>query len=210
MGNKGAKLKSKELKSLVEKTKFSGDEIKALYHQFRVIKEADEGATAELINREEFQRALGCKSSFFVDRVFVLFDENGDGYINFSEFACGISILSPKGTFAMKVSFAFDIYDLNADGKIDKSELNKLLAAALSENNVPLSGAQVDALVDATFAQADTNRDGYIDRKEFTAMVNRNRSIIDHIELNVTDIIKEAKATAGRGAGAGGAGAGSR
>lgn len=52
----------------------------------------------------EFQKALGCKSSFFVDRVFHLFDENGDGFINFSEFACGIAILSPKGTFAMKVS----------------------------------------------------------------------------------------------------------
>lgn len=52
----------------------------------------------------EFQKALGCKSSFFVDRVFLLFDENRDGFINFSEFACGIGILSPKGTFAMKVS----------------------------------------------------------------------------------------------------------
>jgi len=112
----------------------------------------------------------------------------------------------PGGSVA---AVAFDIYDLNGDGKIDKSELRKLLTAALSENNVPLSSAQVDELVDSTFEQADINRDGFIDRPEFTAMVNRNRAIIDHIELNVTDIIKEAKASATRG-GAGGAGAGSR
>lgn len=215
MGNKGAKLKSKELKSLVEKTKFSADEVKALYHQFRSIKadEEEKSATADLINREEFQKALGCKSSFFVDRVFLLFDENRDGFINFSEFACGIGILSPKGTFAMKVSFAFDVYDLNGDERIDKSELRKLLDAALTENSVPLSEAQVTELVETTFAQADTNKDGFIDRDEFRAMVNRHRAIIDHIELNVTDIIKEAKAAAssseGSGAGAG-AGAGSR
>lgn len=214
MGNKGAKLKNKELKLLVEKTKFSSDEVKALYHQFRAIKadEEEKSATADLINREEFQKALGCKSSFFVDRVFLLFDENRDGFINFSEFACGIAILSPKGTFAMKVSFAFDIYDLNGDGKIDKPELRKLLHAALTENSVPLSDAQITELVDTTFVQADANRDGFIDRKEFTAMVNRHRAIIDHIELNVTDIIKEAKAAheSRTGAGAGGAGAGGR
>ena len=108
---------------------------------------------------------------------------------------------------------AFDVYDLNGDERIDKSELRKLLDAALTENSVPLSEAQVTELVETTFAQADTNKDGFIDRDEFRAMVNRHRAIIDHIELNVTDIIKEAKAAAssseGSGAGAG-AGAGSR
>ena len=38
-----------------------------------------------------------------------MFDENRDGFINFSEFACGIGILSPKGTFAMKVSCALRV-----------------------------------------------------------------------------------------------------
>lgn len=79
---------------------------------------------------------------------------------------------------------------------------------------MPLSESQITELVETTFAQADTNKDGFIDRDEFRAMVNRHRAIIDHIELNVTDIIKEAKAAQagardGSGAGAG-AGAGSR
>jgi hypothetical protein len=32
-----------------------------------------------LIDKAEFQKALGMKDSLFIDRVFTLFDKNGDG-----------------------------------------------------------------------------------------------------------------------------------
>lgn len=63
-------------------------------------------------------------------------------------------------------SVAFDVYDLNGDGKIDKTELRKLLDSALTENTVPLSDAQITELVETTFKQADVNRDGVVDREE--------------------------------------------
>lgn len=210
MGNKPHKFKkTKEMKALMEKTKFSLEELGALHAQFMGIKgaEAEEGKADDQINREEFQRALGSKSSMFVNRIFDLFDENHDGKITFPEFASGISILSPKGTYKMKLAFSFAVYDLNGDGKIDKTELRKMLETSMEENGVPLSASQIDGLVDSTFAQADLNGDGFIDLAEYTAMVNKHRAMIGHLDLNVTDMIKEAQAAA---AAAGSAAAGSR
>jgi len=48
------------------------------------------------ISRSDFQSALGMKNSTFVDRLFAVFDENGDGGINFVEFLTILSVLSTK------------------------------------------------------------------------------------------------------------------
>ena len=52
-----------------------------------------------VIDKEEFTAAMGFQNKFYVDRMFQLFDENGDGAINFTEFLCGLSILSTKARF---------------------------------------------------------------------------------------------------------------
>ena len=51
----------------------------------------------------EFQRALGLKESLYLDRFFQLFDDNSDGFINFTEFILGLSILSSNGTQDEKI-----------------------------------------------------------------------------------------------------------
>lgn len=96
------------------------DEVRALYAQFLEIK-GPEAAEDALLNQEcvcsakrdalihsayrEFQRALGFKreTSLFVERVFTLFDQNGDGLISFTEFIKGLAILSPNGTLEQKL-----------------------------------------------------------------------------------------------------------
>ena len=69
-------------------------EIKALYFHFGNLASASKGEL--LINRHDFQQALGMKSSTFVDRLFAVFDENGDGGVNFAEFLSILNILSTK------------------------------------------------------------------------------------------------------------------
>lgn len=58
----------------------------------------------------EFQRALGYrgKSSRFVERIFALFDGNGDRRLTFPEFVKGISLLSANGTQKEKARCAWD------------------------------------------------------------------------------------------------------
>uniref|UniRef100_A0A7S1C5F8 EF-hand domain-containing protein n=1 Tax=Bicosoecida sp. CB-2014 TaxID=1486930 RepID=A0A7S1C5F8_9STRA len=210
MGNKASKaLNAKTIKGYQKLTKFEPDEIKALYNQFAQFKTTEEdgkeGAEA-VINRKEFQLALGCLDSLFVDRIFQLFDKNSDGLINFEEFLVGIAILSTKSSTEQKLKFSFDLYDFNGDGKIDRDELKRLLVASLGENKVPMADAHVDALVEQTFTQADLNGDGFIDFEEYHQMVIKHPALLKPLTLNVAEIIAERTRSAAAGGATGGAG----
>ena len=100
MGQKAGKesrLKRKEVREFMSLTHFNSDEVRCLYEHFRHISSGvhDDG----VIDKEEFTAAMGFQNKFYVDRMFQLFDENGDGAINFTEFLCGLSILSTKARF---------------------------------------------------------------------------------------------------------------
>lgn len=74
------------------------DEVKALYAQFVSLKGEDMGSSTGLnITAAEFQAALGFRDggSVFLQRIFQLFDGNGDGVVNFEEFMHSIAVLTP-------------------------------------------------------------------------------------------------------------------
>ena len=82
------------------------------------------------------------KNSTFVDRLFAVFDENGDGAINFAEFLTILSVLSTKASAAEKLEVSFKIYDMDGDGKIGRDELNAMLRATADEHNLVRFHAQ--------------------------------------------------------------------
>lgn len=97
------KLTPDEVAAFASASHFSADEIVALYVHYDLISSAkrDDG----LIDRSEFQTALGftVKESLYVDRIFQIFDTNGDSFISFVEFLQSVSILSSKGTTDEKI-----------------------------------------------------------------------------------------------------------
>jgi EF hand len=70
--------------------KVERNEIVELYNRFQQI--GNSVTRDGLIDREEFQQGLGYQGSLFASRLFGVFDENGDGVINFAEFVQGISV----------------------------------------------------------------------------------------------------------------------
>jgi len=181
------KLKKQELRKLVEVTHFDIEEIQKLYEQFRSISSSrqDDG----VIDKAEFQQALGLKDSLFVDRMFSLFDADTDGTIDFREFICGLSVFCEKGTIDEKLKFSFRIYDFDRDGCISKEELYKLLEASLVENSLGIPQEQLGSLVDATFAEADTDGDGKISFDEYRVLVTKHPSMIGN--MTITTNIKK-------------------
>jgi len=158
------------------------DEIKRLYNQFKSIASSrdDDG----VIDREEFQQALGLKDSLFVKRMFSLFDSDDNGQIDFKEFICGLSTFCEKATLEEKLRFSFRIYDVDNDGHITKEELYKLLEASLIENSLGLPQKDLQALVDATFREADANGDGMISYDEYKEHVARHPTMIKNMTLH--------------------------
>lgn len=192
MGNKSNKLKPAALREcmLVSKKRFTETEVKNLHAHFLTISAIndDDG----LIDVREFKSALGLSASnFFVERIFHIFDINGDGKINFSEFLAGLSVLCLKAPDKDKLYFSFRIYDIDEDGKISKAELHKMMTCCLKCFPHKFTEEQTTDIIDKTFKEADTNKDGYIDFDEYSSLVANHPLMLSQMSINVKQKIAE-------------------
>jgi len=191
MGNKGSTLKKKTIKELVSTTHFTEEEVKLLYEHFKKISSSEEDD--DVIDKKEFQLAVGFKESLFMDQMFQLFDNNHDGAITFTEFLTGLSILCTKGTMDEKLAFSFRIYDFDKDGLISKGELRRMLSASLLENDLKMSEENITALVEATFQEGDLDKDDHINFEEYRQLVSNHPSMLSQMTINVSGLIQTHK-----------------
>ena len=109
-----------------------------------------------------------------------------------------MSILCTKGTLEEKLRFSFQIYDVDGDGTIDKSELASMLKASLMDS-FHLSDEQINELVEATFKEVDVNGDGHISFEEYSAMVQKHPQIIKNMNINIDSLTSDSPSSSSSG-----------
>ncbi|KAK2491084.1 hypothetical protein MC885_000474 [Smutsia gigantea] len=87
-------------------------EIKRLSKRFKKL-DLDGSGT---LSMEEFMGLPELWQNPLVQRVFDIFDTDGNGEMDFKEFILGTSQFSVKGDEEQKLRFAFSIYDMDKDG----------------------------------------------------------------------------------------------
>jgi EF-hand domain pair/EF-hand domain/EF hand len=117
----------------------------------------DDKAPPKKLPPQVVEELLNLTPEKFIER----FDANKDGKLN-------------KDEVPPFVAKGFEKFDLNSNGNLDRSEvaamlpvLRKLMAAG------PMMGKTVDEIVESLLKQMDTDKDGYLDRKELRAMAER-------------------------------------
>ncbi|KAG6622003.1 uncharacterized protein IUM83_07411 [Phytophthora cinnamomi] len=158
----------------------------------RFAEHADEDG---MLNRESFDRCFfeiiemahprtqieKLRAKMVADRLYDVFDRDGNGQIDFSELASGLSVLC-KGARDAKVKAAFRLYDFNADGFISLDEMKRYLTSIFKvlyevqpemRQETGVSPEELGVVTaEQAFQEADANHDGKLSYDEFLTWYN--------------------------------------
>lgn len=176
-----------KLRDIHRRTNFEQVTVEKLFDVFG--KHAVDGS----LNRRQFLLAvdeLGVVPSnqrFLFERLYTLFDRNGDQKVDFGEFAGGLSVLC-SGSSDDKIKLMFTFVDADGNGYLTRDELTQFFMTLLVVTKGLKDGTMLDEMqigglesqcaaeVDQCFLQVDKDGDGKLTYAEFTQGLEGSQS----------------------------------
>lgn len=171
---------------LSKMTHFDMPTIRALQHVFTKI--GDHDGKDNLISVQELCHASGIPlDSLLGKALFRLFDITRSNNINFRTWVLMLSKLSPGASIEEKVAFAFNVYDNDGDGFIERPELVAMLRSVIPD----LSETDTHSLIESLFAVADKDGDKRIDLDDYRSLVVNSQAFYDAFTIDIQTILRQ-------------------
>ncbi|CAF0920304.1 unnamed protein product [Adineta steineri] len=157
-------------------------DIQKMLQKFGKLDEDKSGA----LSAKEFMQIPELTSNPLVERVIDIFDSDGNGEVDFTEFIRGMNSFASKGDTQHKLRFAFNIYDIDKDGYITNAELFQVLKMMVGNN---LLDDQLQQVVDKTIIYSDKDGDQRISFNEFCDAIGPSlrEDIVNHLNKITSD-----------------------
>ncbi|XP_047520662.1 EF-hand calcium-binding domain-containing protein 1 isoform X1 [Pieris napi] len=192
------KIPQQALESLLRTTRFSKNELEALYTMYRkLVVDAQAAATPTIIG-QPVPKIDGIDQNTFrdvmhntfdlvteevvLDRIWSSWDRGvngGEGALKFEAWAKGLSVLL-RGSNEEKRTYCFGVYDLNSDGYITKDEMFLLLKNSLLKqpgDEDPDEG--VRDLVELVLRKMDIDKDGKVSIDDYREAVHQEPLLLE-------------------------------
>lgn len=160
------------------------EDVMAIYEDFRKNSNRSGKLTKDNF-RKVYKEAFGRSVKEFADAIFKSFDTDGNGTIDFEEFLVGLSLSDATGTDRhsriQKLRWAFNVYDKDRSGTIDKTEMVSIVKAVFRISSIPdvLPNETPESFADKLFNSVDENGDGEITFDEFVKAAEEDDTIVD-------------------------------
>eukprot|EP00736_Rhodelphis_marinus_P004342 Rmarinus@m.26839 len=160
-----------EIQTLALQTDFTQTELKALHSHFKSL--LRERPHEGFMGYREFCRAVGLRESLLTKRMFQFLDTDKDGYLDFGEFANGLSTFKSDGLEDDKLRFIFKLYDLDGDGFVSVTDFHEMLLDTIRNAPRNIPDTRVNDLVSKFFQETDLNQNGKLEFDEFKELLLR-------------------------------------
>uniref|UniRef100_A0A8C6WH30 Si:ch211-245j22.3 n=1 Tax=Neogobius melanostomus TaxID=47308 RepID=A0A8C6WH30_9GOBI len=167
--------------------------ITELYQWFRkFIYECPSG----LITLHEFQRHFcegtgGRGSAEYAEEIFRTLDNNGDGVVDFREYAMAISLLT-EGSAVEKLRWSFKLYDKDNDGAITRDEMLEIMKAvykmSVAASLTPPNTLTAEECTNRIFLGLDKDNNAIISLEEFIEGALRDEWIREMLECDPSTV----------------------
>ncbi|ESO81905.1 hypothetical protein LOTGIDRAFT_207486 [Lottia gigantea] len=144
------------------------------------------------ITYKRFKSVLKIKESFFAEKFFDFFDNDGDEKIQLFELMDGLRTLT-RGSTTDKIRFLFNLYDLDGNGHIDIDELKTVLQSCVNESSLKMSEIDVDRLTEVLFDSADTDCSGEITFEKLQTVLEQHPEVMKNLTISAAEWLKPSK-----------------
>lgn len=140
------------------------------------------------LTMQEFKKLMPSKNTFFVERVLKSFDKSGNGKVSLQEFLDTMQEFALTETNSEKVRFLFKVYDVNDDGKLQREELERVMAECLRESGLQLPEIDVKALAFALYDDAlgDDVDTGGINFEQLRRALDKHEGLLENLTVTLS------------------------
>lgn len=85
--------------------------------------------------------------------------------------------MTSKGDLNRKLEYAFDLYDADRNGYLDRSEVREVVTGMLDLLGADKKGQNAAQLAEECIRQLDTSKDGKVTKAEFISGLLKNYSL---------------------------------